>query len=695
MTRIKLVMGQFRPQKIISSSEGLSVPVASCMLKNGDIIFSNGARILIYHIGAIYHFCDSYKSEKVDGNIGDSKFDLIGGLCTSVGGEFIYASDFGHNCIYKIDLDGNASIYSGSGRAGFKNDSSSLRAEFHGPRGLCLSYSGDLLVTDYYNHQIRRVSLEGGAVTTFTGDGCNNFFLGLSDSCSLSHPQTIYRSFYGKYIAFCGSMAAIISSDGSIIDDFVPSNESTLDILPNPLMRTFTPLCVETTIEPRYTIYSFKNAYPALPTVDETFPPQQKADSASLFLNLMLNSFDLDNNDPHHIFNISTTSSKMNSDPQPSATIEACSKAPSRLPFPKSTIFYSQVTIKRYLEYCSLFISESRSNPSISLLRLIPSQNESIMYNIADLPLYPIFVLQEANWPIKEQLFFLPPEATAEEVRSYVSKSFGPKTRDYILCSAETGEEIDSAALVKEFAKPVFPDSSLVFHPSIPTINFSGINLNFNVGKKSVVVEGIFSRSKLASLVSNEFDIPLQLLSMNPLVSYFDRIWQTFRSETRLVNASFNGQVAKGSPFKLWSGLSWAKAIEKIAFIAEMGPDVALEAWLKMKNSEELVPFDTAVQFCDTDFCMLDEVVFMPRAPLMIKASAPGKQILDVYMEATQTIEDFKKFLAVTWNVSPHHLRVSYKGVFHRDATVIGAVVKEKVAFFVVIILPSQALQRC
>jgi sugar lactone lactonase YvrE len=93
----------------------------------------------------------------------------------------VYVSDSGNQTIRKITPDGVVSTLAGLvGNAG-SADGTNTDARFNGPAGIGVDSAGNLYVSDFYNHAIRKVT-PGGSVTTIAGlggvwgnaDGMNN-----------------------------------------------------------------------------------------------------------------------------------------------------------------------------------------------------------------------------------------------------------------------------------------------------------------------------------------------------------------------------------------------------------------------------------------------------------------------------------------------------------------------------------------
>ena len=102
----------------------------------------------------------------VDGIGSMARFKYPCGLVTDREGN-LYVSDYGNHTIRKITPRGVVSTYAGTGKAGDANGFR-LSASFNHPYGLALDESGNLFVGDVANHRIRMISSDG-TVTTLAG----------------------------------------------------------------------------------------------------------------------------------------------------------------------------------------------------------------------------------------------------------------------------------------------------------------------------------------------------------------------------------------------------------------------------------------------------------------------------------------------------------------------------------------------
>ncbi len=123
-----------------------------------------------------------------DGAATDAKFNFPSGLVFDATGNLI-VSESGNNDIRKITPDGIVSTIAGSRRAE-KNNGKGTDASFYGPSGLAIDKSGNIFVADYYNSLIRKIDPDYN-VTTFAGDGNYAYVDGKGVAASFFGPAEI------------------------------------------------------------------------------------------------------------------------------------------------------------------------------------------------------------------------------------------------------------------------------------------------------------------------------------------------------------------------------------------------------------------------------------------------------------------------------------------------------------------------
>jgi uncharacterized protein (TIGR03437 family) len=98
----------------------------------------------------------------------DAQIGAIQGVASDLAGN-VYLSDTTHNCVRKIDPKGIVTTVAGTGIAGFSGDGGpATGAQLDLPYGLAVDADGYLYIADLYNNRVRRVS-PAGIIETYAG----------------------------------------------------------------------------------------------------------------------------------------------------------------------------------------------------------------------------------------------------------------------------------------------------------------------------------------------------------------------------------------------------------------------------------------------------------------------------------------------------------------------------------------------
>lgn len=97
-----------------------------------------------------------------------AQFNGPANLCIDTLGN-LYVSDFNNHRIRKVTPQGVVTTFAGSGLPGYQ-DGPADSARFHYPRGIAMDDSGNVFVADSWNHRIRKIT-PAGQVSTFCGGG--------------------------------------------------------------------------------------------------------------------------------------------------------------------------------------------------------------------------------------------------------------------------------------------------------------------------------------------------------------------------------------------------------------------------------------------------------------------------------------------------------------------------------------------
>jgi hypothetical protein len=98
----------------------------------------------------------------------------------------IYVADYGNNKIRQISISGYVTTIAGSGIQG-DTDDVGVAASFNGPSGVSVDASGNILVSDYRNNKIRKIT-PTGTVSTFAGSGIIGDIDGIGINASFQEP---------------------------------------------------------------------------------------------------------------------------------------------------------------------------------------------------------------------------------------------------------------------------------------------------------------------------------------------------------------------------------------------------------------------------------------------------------------------------------------------------------------------------
>lgn len=101
----------------------------------------------------------------------------------------VYVTEFNNHTIRKLDPSGNSVTLAGNGTSGFA-DGTGIVARFTTPIGIAMTDSQDLIVADWGNNRIRKVS-RLGLVTTIAGDGNTGFVDGSALAARFSAPRDV------------------------------------------------------------------------------------------------------------------------------------------------------------------------------------------------------------------------------------------------------------------------------------------------------------------------------------------------------------------------------------------------------------------------------------------------------------------------------------------------------------------------
>ncbi|MCX6887570.1 MAG: NHL repeat-containing protein, partial [Verrucomicrobia bacterium] len=149
---------------------------------------SNNSLRKITPAGVVTTLAGSGTAGFADGTGASAQFDGLSDVAVDSDGN-VYVADSNNNRIRKVSPAGNVTTLAGSGTAGFA-DGTGASARFKYPLGLTVDAQGTVYVADMSNHRIRKVSPVGN-VTTLAGSGTAGFVNGTGTAALLNSPSDV------------------------------------------------------------------------------------------------------------------------------------------------------------------------------------------------------------------------------------------------------------------------------------------------------------------------------------------------------------------------------------------------------------------------------------------------------------------------------------------------------------------------
>jgi hypothetical protein len=149
---------------------------------------NNRIRLVTYPGGVVTTLAGSGSATFADGTGTAARFSGPHGVAVTSTGDIVVA-DADNNRIRLVTQAGVVTTLAGSS-AGLV-DATGTAARFSGPRGVAVTSTGDIVVVDTGNNNIRLVTYPGGVVTTLAGSGGGTFADGTGTAASFNIPQGI------------------------------------------------------------------------------------------------------------------------------------------------------------------------------------------------------------------------------------------------------------------------------------------------------------------------------------------------------------------------------------------------------------------------------------------------------------------------------------------------------------------------
>jgi len=153
-------------------------------------------------------FAGSGDSGTTNGYLASASFINPTGVAVDTSGN-VFIADFGNHLIRKISTSGVVSTLAGRTIAtiGVQGSSNGVgnAASFNFPSSVAVDSSGNVYVTDFGNHLIRKISA-AGVVSTFAGSGIQGSLNGVGTAASFNFPSALALDRFGNiYVADKGN----------------------------------------------------------------------------------------------------------------------------------------------------------------------------------------------------------------------------------------------------------------------------------------------------------------------------------------------------------------------------------------------------------------------------------------------------------------------------------------------------------
>ena len=214
-----------------TSTARFSQPRGVAVAADGRLFVADTANHRIRVISADGATVSTYAGDDAadfaDGSTTTARFATPRGVALAADGR-LFVADSSNDRIRVISADGaTVSTYAGSG-FGFANGSTST-ARFIEPQGVAVAADGRVFVADTGNRRIRVISADGATVSTYAGDGVQNFADGSTTTAQFDNPSDVVVASDGRvFVADTGNRRIrVISADGASVSTYAGSATAT------------------------------------------------------------------------------------------------------------------------------------------------------------------------------------------------------------------------------------------------------------------------------------------------------------------------------------------------------------------------------------------------------------------------------------------------------------------------------------
>ncbi|MEW6158730.1 MAG: immunoglobulin domain-containing protein, partial [Verrucomicrobiota bacterium] len=198
-----------------------SVPIAVTLDPAGDLLVADSVnhrirRVLSVGLKTVSTVAGNGVTALQNGPALNASFNFPNDVVVDRGGN-IFVSEFNNHTIRRIRRDGQVSTFAGNGAPGYADGHGSA-AQFNKPGGMAIDLAGNLYVTEWASHRVRKI-FPDGTVTTIAGTNVAGFKDGYGSDAQFNTPDGIAADAEGNlYVAEYGNSAIRrISPDGLVV----------------------------------------------------------------------------------------------------------------------------------------------------------------------------------------------------------------------------------------------------------------------------------------------------------------------------------------------------------------------------------------------------------------------------------------------------------------------------------------------